>query len=355
MCQKRTDAAACSWPLQGQPCLVTVDHPAFLPGCVRGVHAVYRDQMSRSSQCRSIEEILDDETYSCGTCFALDINHRNYSFAKCAHRGHHVTPFAFYLHRLMIGSWTKDEVEEMLRKTSFGTHRLHQWAKFPPDVHPHWITGCKGQLVSVENSSWLCSREGDAAVFSCSACGCYFCASCAEPPALQRFTADVNFTTCVATLLKQAIGMPNDTVKNVLLDPSRSEEERRTIVAAQIFLQRQDLAHHTFWLDIVPGLPPRVLMRHLSWVFRVRLHKLFEQPTASDKVWRDEVNRYTAFFECTGLHLPTRLNWFETKSQGTESGESRDHSSTISGAVCNTFQFRRTQTGKAVTSFFNEK
>ena len=237
----------------------------------------------------------------------------------------------------------------MLRKTSFGTGHQRHWTKFSPNVHPHWITGCKGQLVAVEISCWQCSREGDTAVFACSACACYFCTTCAEQPVSQCFESDVNFTTPVSTLLKQAIGMSHESARDMLDDSSRCNEERRTIVAAQVFLQRHDVAHHTFWLDVVPTLPPRVLMRHLSWLFGVRLHKWFEQPTASDTVWCDEVDRYKSFFELDDVELPRCANWLETASQGTQSQETRDISSTVSGAACNRYNINKSLTGKLVT------
>ena len=89
--------------------------------------------------------------------------------------------------------------------------------------------------------------------------------------------------------------MPVKSEQHDLVDPARSSDERRILVAAQIFLQTRNLAQQSFWAEIVDGLPPRVLMRHLSWVFRVRLHPSFEVPSINSQVWCDEVDRYECF------------------------------------------------------------
>ena len=80
--QKKSEAKRLHFKRNGQPCLVIVDHPAFLPGIVRGVHTVFHDEMCRNGPCQSPAAILRDEDYSCGTCFAIDINHRNFAFKK---------------------------------------------------------------------------------------------------------------------------------------------------------------------------------------------------------------------------------------------------------------------------------
>ena len=122
--------------------------------------------------------------------------------------------------------------------------------------------------------------------------------------------------------------MRSDDGRNDLLDPGRSDDQRRINVAAQTFLRRRDIVHHQFWIQIANSLPPRVFMRHLACIFNVRLHNSFQAPSSNSQVWCDEVDRYENFVQNV-VHVPRRRNWFENVvalSSRHEENESRHES-----------------------------
>ena len=113
---------------------------------------------------------MDDRTYSSDTCFALDINRRNFAFAKAASSTHPVYAFAFYLHRLMVASWTdRSTVSNQVAADAFGRRRLLVTSQPDPDIHPHIFTVCVGGVQPTTTSHATCTHGGVPAAWQCEA------------------------------------------------------------------------------------------------------------------------------------------------------------------------------------------
>ena len=175
----------------------------------------------------------------------------------------------------------------------------------------------------------------------CPRCCAFFCGKCATDAAPGGQISDVNFTPPVAALLRQAIGLPTRADRAELWDPARNEGERRVVAAAQMFLQRPDVASHAFWAQVIDVTPPRVLVKHLARIFRVDLHVSVQLPSTSGDIWRDEVERYTAMFEVT-VDVPQTFTWFQSVSAHTR------------GAVADTAQEVRASSEQPNTPFMTD-
>ena len=92
----------------GQPVLMLVDHPAFMPGLARAVHSVYHCIRCIDKACPSVQSLLTDLTFSFGSIFALDLNHRNFTYAKLVHKACPDKHISNRYHKEMISLWGKN-------------------------------------------------------------------------------------------------------------------------------------------------------------------------------------------------------------------------------------------------------
>ena len=92
----------------GQPVVMLVDHPAFLPGLARATHSVYHSIRCIDKACPSVQSLLTDLTFNFGSIFALDLNHRNFTYAKLVHKACPDKHISIRLHKEMISLWGKN-------------------------------------------------------------------------------------------------------------------------------------------------------------------------------------------------------------------------------------------------------
>jgi hypothetical protein len=314
---KRPSARAEGRLRDGQPCLVTVDHPSFLPGLVRGVTNVYADLMYPLDYTPPpASEVLADRSYECGTCFALDVNHRNFSFAKHASSKHPDYELALRVHKIMISHWSLPSDDPVhAREGSEG-----RWAVWPD--HPHFLTGCVGLLETDDALGCSqCQRPASRVCDRCSARVCIGCFSSSRSLPQQK-KIDYNFHESTAALVKDMVSSGIARMKATLTHVVRGGHATWTVAHAAavcLFLERADIVEHPFWLRIFTTLPPTSFVCLLQDALLLPRSGRILPVVSTDSAWCEEVDKFAKFWDSP---LSTRgpATWF-TKARGDVTGE----------------------------------
>ena len=209
-----------------------VDHPAFLPGLARATHSVFHCIRCIDKACPSVQSLLTNLTFSFGSIFALDLNHRNFTYAKLVHKACPDKHISVRLHKEMISLWRKNRD----------------------------APGNDSAVIddkSVQNPDRIL--------------------------AVLRLIIGLPEKDAVSSLNKIRYGQHNTLAK-------------ADVDSCVLFCSRYDFRTHPIWKQILPTNPPYTFAKYIANVLGATLHGKVTIHRWTVDTWKEEVDRFETLF-----------------------------------------------------------